>query len=129
MRGKRNSKYKTGTSYAKWFREMRPIIMERESNACYRCGLVAGIKETKHKINRTRSTHAVHHIDHDPANNAAENLIYLCNSCHINYHKLNSKIALNEFSEYAVKASQSMTFRLREQATSLQTAYSSIIAM
>lgn len=73
MRGAGNSHYKTGTSYANWFREMRPIILERDRHACVACG------STKKLI--------VHHVNHVPMQNEAHNLITLCATCHAVHHK------------------------------------------
>ena len=38
MRGAGNSHYKSGTSYATWFKEMRIVILERDRFACVACG-------------------------------------------------------------------------------------------
>lgn len=75
MRGAGNSHYKTGTSYATWFRSMRPIILERDRHTCVACG------KTKKLI--------VHHVDHVPWHNEAHNLITLCATCHAVHHKSN----------------------------------------
>jgi hypothetical protein len=73
MRGAGNSHYKTGTSYAAWFRSMRPIILERDGHSCVACG------RTERLI--------VHHIDHVPMHNQSNNLITLCATCHAVHHK------------------------------------------
>lgn len=73
MRGAGNSHYKTGTSYADWFRKMRPIILERDRHECVACG------KTEKLI--------VHHVDHVPSHNEAHNLITLCATCHAVHHK------------------------------------------
>lgn len=73
MRGAGNSHYKTGTSYANWFREMRPVILERDRHACVACG------KTEKLI--------VHHVDHVPRHNEAHNLCALCATCHAVHHK------------------------------------------
>ena len=76
MRGSGNSHYKTGTSYASWFREMRPIVRERDRHACATCG-------------KTDGKLIVHHIDHVPWHNEVMNLITLCETCHMVHHKSN----------------------------------------
>ena len=73
MRGPGNSHYKTGTSYANWFREMRPVILERDQYACAVCGKTEKL--------------VVHHVDHIPKYNEAHNLITLCSTCHMVHHK------------------------------------------
>ena len=77
MRGSGNSHYKTGTSYATWFRSMRPVILERDRYTCAVCG------NTEKLI--------VHHVNHVPMQNEAHNLITLCATCHAVHHK--SKIS------------------------------------
>ena len=76
MRGAGNSHYRDGTSYASWFREMRPVILDRDKHACVACG------KTEKLI--------VHHIDHVPWNNDPFNLISLCPTCHAVHHKSNA---------------------------------------
>jgi len=73
MRGSGNSHYKKGTSYANWFKLMRPIILERDRHACVACG------NSKKLI--------VHHVDHVPRHNEAYNLVTLCATCHAIHHK------------------------------------------
>jgi hypothetical protein len=73
MRGAGNSHYRDGTSYASWFREMRPVILERDGHACVACG-------------RTERL-TIHHVDHAPKHNEVHNLITLCSTCHMIHHK------------------------------------------
>lgn len=73
MRGAGNSHYKTGTSYATWFRSMRPIIMERDQYSCVACGNTQKL--------------VIHHVDHVPKHNESHNLITLCATCHAVHHK------------------------------------------
>jgi len=73
MRGSGNSHYKTGTSYANWFRSMRPIILERDQYACVACGNTEKL--------------VIHHVNHVPIQNEAHNLITLCATCHAVHHK------------------------------------------
>jgi predicted nucleic acid-binding Zn ribbon protein len=73
MRGAGNSHHKTGTSYANWFRSMRPIILERDKYACVACGNTEKL--------------VIHHVNHRPQFNEAHNLITLCSTCHMVHHK------------------------------------------
>ena len=73
MRGSGNPHYKTGTSYATWFREMRIVILERDRFTCVACG-------SSKKL-------VIHHVNHVPMQNEAHNLITLCSTCHMVHHK------------------------------------------
>lgn len=124
MRGKGNSHFKTGTSYAKWFAEMRPLIMERDEHRCVVCQKVEQTQEVLWSGQTvTRTNLAIHHIDEDVTNNRPENLITLCKGCHLSYHKSKQTRWL-WFAAYALGASQSMTSKWMDAITSLQTAYS-----
>lgn len=128
MIGEGNSHYKDGTSYSKWFREMRPLIFERDSDACVVCSApFKPITFTRDGIEVQRSNLIVHHLDEDPANNRAENLVLLCSSCHLVHHK-STTTPYPWFGDFARRASESMTSRWKETATSLLTAYSSTTA-
>ena len=124
MRGKGNSNYKTGTSYAKWYAEMRPLIFERDMYRCVVCQAEAQMETVTWKgqlIDRT--TLVVHHIDDNPANNTPENLITLCKTCHAVHHK-SAKTPWPWLDTYAQVKSQSMTSKWKSATTSLQKAYS-----
>lgn len=125
MRGSGNSRYKDGTSYAKWFREMRPLILDRDGDACAVCG--ERNRQIPNGRKRTWSILTIHHIDHNPRNNQADNLITLCRTCHGMHHK-SSETPFPALSELAVARNLSMTFRWKERATSLRERYSSTIA-
>lgn len=58
---------------ARAYREMRPLVIARDGNACALCGAAEQRIE-------------VHHIDWHPMNNAAVNLITLCTQCHRKLH-------------------------------------------
>lgn len=127
MAGAGNSRYKNGMSYAKHFREIRPLILERDSHSCAQCGIQECTKIIQHPINKKRSNLSIHHIDLNPRNNMAENLVALCQRCHaIHHHSLMTPF--KALQEIALKNTTSMTSKLREQITSLQTGYLSIIA-
>lgn len=126
MRGAGNSHYKTGTSYAKLFREMRPLILERDGRRCILCGRT----ERKYQSRTPRGTVylrsnlTVHHIDEDVRNNTPENLVTVCDRCHqTNHHSAFPPVQCEEFKRYAQSASLSTTSRWKATVTSLQTAY------
>lgn len=112
MIGPGNSHFKDGTSYATWFRLMRPLIHQRDGHACRAC-----LAPAKH----------VHHIDHLPWHNWPENLITLCPTCHAVHHK-SARTPFLWFADYAESATRSMTSRWKATATSLQAKYSSTTA-
>lgn len=121
--GPSNSHFKDGTSYAEWFKRMRPLIIERDV-CCRGCG---EIPEPLHYVWRgkpaTRSRLVVHHIDEDPRHNWPENLILLCSPCHVTHHRSRTT-PFGWFGEYAEQASRSMTSKWKATATSLQEKYS-----
>ena len=127
MRGKNNSNYKDGQSYAEWFKRMRPLILERDEHKCAVCG-AENVRQTVNRQGgvQVRSTLVIHHIDQKPANNVASNLITLCQGCHVTFHKTGTgKSALfPQLQDLASQRSSSMTSKLKEIATSLQMAYS-----
>lgn len=123
MVGHGNPRYKDGSSYAEWFRLMRPIVLERDRNSCVVCDAAHELIEDSRGV--MRNNLHIHHVDENPRNNRAENLVALCKSCHITHHK---KTPFAWLSEYAVSASASMTSKLKDAATSLQTKFSSTTA-
>ncbi|MFY0802066.1 HNH endonuclease [Peribacillus frigoritolerans] len=84
MIGEGNSKYKNGISYGKWFKEMRSIILERDSSRCAVCSEEEKTT-TFQRLGKeaTRTNLTVHHIDEDVKNNRPENLITMCKFCHM----------------------------------------------
>jgi hypothetical protein len=128
MLGVGNSHYKDGTSYSKWFRETRPLIFERDKDACVVCATpFKPITYTRNGAPAQKSNLIVHHIDEDPANNRVENLLLLCYGCHMVHHK-STVTPYPWFAEYTRQASESMTSKWKATATSLLTAYSSTTA-
>jgi hypothetical protein len=128
MVGSGNSKYKNGQSYALWFRSMRPLIMEREKWCCATCGAPEQpIPFTRKGKVSYRSNFHVHHIDENPSDNRAENLVALCGTCHATHHH-SAVTPWPLLGQYAEAASASMTSKWQARVTSLQTRYSYITA-
>lgn len=114
MIGNGNSHFKDGTSYALWFRSIRPLILERDGRKCMVCSLPErGL--------------LVHHIDHRPERNEPENLITLCRACHAVHHK-SAQTPFPWFADYAVNATRSMTLTWKATTTSLRDKFSSTTA-
>ena len=81
--------------------------------------------ETQNQIQKdNRSNLHIHHIDENPSNNYATNLITLCNSCHITHHKSNVT-PFSQLQQLANDRTASMTYKWKEIVISLQTIYSS----
>lgn len=127
MIGQGNSNYKDGTSYAKWFRSMRPLILERDNSQCVACQESPTITFVRNGETVTKSGLVVHHIDEDTRNNRAENLITLCHDCHMTHHK-SHQTPFPWLPEMAAARSTSMTSRWKARVTSLQTDYLSTTA-
>lgn len=128
MVGVGNPHFSTGTSYAKLFREMRPLILERDGHACVACKAPAQSAELFWQDQFVeRSSLAIHHIDENPTNNKPENLVTLCTTCHVVHHK-SAATPWPWFAGYAEKASLSMTSKWRDSTTSLLAMYSSTTA-
>lgn len=110
MVGESNSHYKDGTSYAEWFRRMRPLIIERDQ-CCRACGEIKPdiyVKRRDRGEPQRRSQMSVHHIDEDPTNNRPNNLIYVCQSCHIKHHR-SVPTPFPWFGKYAASATLEMS--------------------
>jgi hypothetical protein len=123
MRGQGNSHFKTGTSYAAWFRNMRPLILERDEHKCALCQKAETWRPATVRGTPTmRSEIVIHHIDEDPRLNHPENLIALCEECHISHHKA-PKIPLQWFVDTATKRSSSMTSKWLSTVASLRARY------
>lgn len=124
MIGRGNSHFKTGTSYAKWFRSMRPLILQRDGEKCVACSETPVIAYVRNGKPVQKSGLVIHHLNEKPWDNTAENLITLCFTCHAVHHK-SSVTPFPWFAEWAARESMSMTSKWKERVTSLQAAYSS----
>lgn len=128
MVGTGNSHYKDGTSYAEWFRLIKPMIKERDSFACVACGRIDSPRPITRQGRTVMQTGLrVHHINEVPADNRPENLITLCVTCHGVHHK-STVTPWPWFADYAASATRSMTSRWRATTTSLQAKFSSTTA-
>lgn len=128
MRGEGNSHFKTGTSYAKWFTEMRLLVMDRDERRCVICQQEEEISQVIWRgqtVNRTNLR--VHHVNDDPTNNTPENLVTLCQKCHVVHHHSNTT-PWPWLGTYAQVKSQSMTSKWKDATTSLREMYSSTTA-
>ena len=56
-----------------WYNQLRLAVFVRDNGECQKCGSVEGI--------------ILHHIDGNNANNALDNLITVCNNCHLDIHR------------------------------------------
>lgn len=76
MRGRRNPNFQhgleTGVHSKQFKRELSPAL--RQSACCAECGASEPL--------------VTHHMDENKQNNEPWNLVVLCNSCHIRFHKL-----------------------------------------
>ena len=80
MSGVGNPKWKNGATpgreqphSARSFRLMKIHVLKRDISACVVC--------------KSEKSPHVHHIDENPMNNMASNLVVLCSSCHRSWHK------------------------------------------
>ena len=124
MVGAGNAHFKTGTSYAQWFRLMRPLILQRDQYQCRVCTA----PDRPYPVTRAgkttlRSSLLVHHINERPQDNRPQNLIVLCKTCHAVHHK-SAVTPYDWFASYAATATRSMTSRWKATATSLRKKYS-----
>lgn len=128
MTGKGNSNYKDGKSLAKLFDLMRQPILDRDKYRCVACGDAERIRYCllENRV-QFRSSLVIHHIDEDTTNNATANLVALCHECHMTHHKSYST-PFPWLGEYAKKASESMTSKLKDVITSLETKHLCTIA-
>jgi hypothetical protein len=125
MIGAGNSHYKDGTSYADWFRKMRPLILERDQKSCRACGRPNFLMPTgRNTPPLVKSGLVIHHLNEVPADNRPENLIALCVTCHAIHHK-SATTPFQWFATYTVSATRSMTSKWTATVTSLQVRYSS----
>lgn len=128
MIGEGNSHYKDGTSYAEHFRQMRPLILERDGSQCRVCSVPDHLVPTGRTDHQQwKSNLVVHHLNEIVTDNRPENLILLCSPCHMRHHK-SATTPYPWFASYAESATRSMTSRWTATVTSLQTKFSSTTA-
>ncbi len=128
MIGRGNSRYKTGTSYASWFRLMRPLIYERDGSQCRACGAPdQPFPVTRAGKTTMRTSLVVHHLNERPEDNRPQNLILICKTCHAVHHK-SATTPFPWFATYTASATRSMTSKWKATTTSLRTRYSSTTA-
>lgn len=76
MGGTNNPNYQHGNGhfpYSDDFHETRLKVRDRDGGRCVQCGSSGPLH--------------CHHVDHDKFNDDHRNLITLCSSCHVSYHK------------------------------------------
>ncbi len=128
MVGLGNSHYKDGTSYAEWFRQMRPLILERDGDQCRACGTSnRRVPTGRSDAFQWKSLLVIHHLNELPADNGPENLITLCSPCHMRHHK-SATTPFTWFESYTEQATRSMTSKWTETVTSLRMKFSSTTA-
>lgn len=128
MVGAGNSHFKTGTSYSAWFAAMRPLIRARDGDACVPCSRL----ESKRVVVRKglvvlRTNLLVHHISEDVTDNTAENLVTVCDACHMVHHKSHTT-PWPWFAEYAATTTAAMDSEWTESVRSLRERYSGMRA-
>ncbi|BAQ67139.1 HNH endonuclease [Geminocystis sp. NIES-3709] len=67
--------------YSKDWRDIATAVKEKADWKCSKCG--ADFKEKSTRGNCLQ----VHHWNKIPEDNRPENLVALCNSCHLEYHR------------------------------------------
>ena len=65
-----------------WARISWRIRFQRARGHCECCGAEHG---APHPITRSRVVLTTAHLDHDPSNNADENLLAMCQRCHLSH--------------------------------------------
>lgn len=118
MRGDGNPRWKNGATASRVkphvtrrFREMRPLVMRRDGHRCVLCEHSEGLE--------------VHHIDENPLNNRAVNLVTLCPPCHRKVHFSDEKEMLSSQLKTLAEQPMSTTFRWAERTASSRTESSS----
>ena len=95
--GKNNPQWKGGKTkevYSKEFiHKLKEQIRKRDNYTCQYCNI------KQENLNRKL---CVHHIDYDKENNAPENLLSLCGTCHAKTTTMNRSYWINFFTERMV---------------------------
>lgn len=115
MKGERNPRWaggvsqeRTGPHNVKRYREMRPFVMKRDGDRCVLCSSTERLE--------------VHHIDENPLNNRAVNLVTVCRTCHQAAHFSEQKEALSFLLKTHAETPLSTTSRWKKRDASSPTA-------
>lgn len=79
-----------------WKSEIRPAILRRAGNRCEKCGVenhTVAWRRRGERLIGVKIVLTIAHLDHDPRNCAPENLLAMCQKCHLSYdqqHHLDS---------------------------------------
>ena len=94
------------------FRYARIATLARDRHMCQLCGLTTDLE--------------VHHVDHDPFNNAWSNLLTLCRPCHMRHHRSRLTTKQKKIESEALKSLTapfgSLTFRSKRMRAFLRAA-------
>ena len=114
MLREKNPRWKDGANVerskphnVKRYREMRPLVMKRDGQRCVLC-------------ESTTRLH-VHHIDENPTNNRAVNLVTLCQPCHLKVHFSEQRATLSQQLSAYTETPMSTTYRWKTRNVSSQT--------
>jgi 5-methylcytosine-specific restriction endonuclease McrA len=110
MLGRQNPRWMDGATAEriaphnqKRYREMRPLVLRRDGEKCVLCAKASHLD--------------VHHINENPADNRASNLVTLCRSCHQKAHWESDAIMSSQLKAYA-EIPLSMTSRSKATTAS-----------
>ena len=90
------------------YRELRPHILARDGLRCVECSASENLE--------------VHHIDENPLNNRASNLVTLCNPCHKRVHFSDAGGLMSQRLKTYAERPLSMTSRWKKPSASSRTA-------
>jgi 5-methylcytosine-specific restriction endonuclease McrA len=81
----------TDSLYPDNWSEIATSIKQEAGWCCQKCGLkcvVPGEDTSKLSLSKLRTYNLqVHHWNRNPADNRKDNLVALCSSCHLHYHR------------------------------------------
>ena len=121
MLGENNPRWKDGAfkqrtkpHVVRRYREMRPLILKRDGSRCVECGETERLE--------------VHHLDENPLNNTAANLVTVCRPCHEKVHFSPEGAAMSLRLKTHAEMPLSTTSKWKKPKTSSPTASSSTTA-